>query len=148
KKDPKGFETMLKSMFLTEPDLRVQITNELRFEKFVEQQGTDKALRDLFEGNRVMFDGSMMRARHILLTPPAGDAKAAEEARAKLTAMKKQLEQRAAQEAAKLGAEADNLAREKARAKALDEAFAELAGKESACPSRKDGGNLPWFPRI
>jgi len=49
---------------------------------------------------------------------------------------------------AKLGAGVDNLAREKARIKALDEAFAEVAAKESACPSKKDGGNLPWFPRI
>jgi peptidyl-prolyl cis-trans isomerase C len=148
KKDPKGFENMLRSMLLTEADLRLQITNELRFEKFVNQQATDKVLRGFFEGNKVMFDGTMMRARHILLTPPAGDAKAAEEARTRLTALKKQLEEKAAQAAAKLGPQADNLAREKERIKAIDEAFAELAAKESACPSKKDGGNLGWFTRV
>src|SRR5207237_154388 len=101
-KDPKGFENMLKAMFLTEADLKTQIANELRFEKFVEQQTTEKALRDLFDKNHVMFDGTQMRARHILLTPALGDAKAAEEARAKLTALKKQIEDRAAAEVAKL----------------------------------------------
>jgi len=148
KKDPKGFENMLKAMILTEADLRVQIANELRFDKFVEQQGTDKVLRDMFEGHRAMFDGTMMRARHILITPPGGNAQADAEARARLLAMKKQIEDRAAQEAAKVDPSADNLAREKVRMKALDEAFADCAAKESACPSKKDGGNLPWFPRI
>ena len=63
KKDPTGFDKMLEALHLTPADLRVQITNELRFDKFVDQQGTDKALRDMFERNRVMFDGTMMRAR-------------------------------------------------------------------------------------
>jgi parvulin-like peptidyl-prolyl isomerase len=148
KKDPKGFEKMLQAMFLTEPDLRKQIANELRFEKFVDQQATEKALRGLFDSNHALFDGSMMRARHILLTPAAGDPQAAAEARDRLLAMKKQVEEQAAAAANKLGADADKLAREKARVKALEEAFADLATRESACPSRKAGGNLPWFPRI
>jgi peptidyl-prolyl cis-trans isomerase C len=148
KKDPKGFEKMFTALLLTEADLRLQIANELRFDRFLDQQATDKALRDLFERNRVMFDGTMMRARHILLSPPVGNAKAEEAARASLLAMRKQIEDRAAQETAKLGAGADNLAREKARMKALDEAFADFATKESACPSKQNGGSLPWFPRI
>jgi len=148
KKDAKGFENMLKAMVLTEADLRLQVANELRFDKFVEQQGTDKVLRGMFEGNHAMFDGTMMRARHILITPPEGNAQAAAEARARLAAIKKQIEDKAAQEAAKVGPDADNLTREKARMKALDEAFADCATRESACPSKKDGGNLPWFPRI
>jgi peptidyl-prolyl cis-trans isomerase C len=147
KKDPKGFENLLKAMVLTEAELKVQLANELRFEKFVQQRATDKALRDLFDSNRAMFDGSMMRARHILLTPPEGNAEAAAKAREKLLAIKKDVEARGAQAADKLGSAADNLAREKARIKALDEAFADFASKESACPSKKDGGNLPWFPR-
>jgi peptidyl-prolyl cis-trans isomerase C len=148
KKDPKGFEGMLKTLALTEAEVRTQIGNELRFEKFVEQQGTDKNLRAFFDSNRAMFDGTMMRARHILLSPPEGDAAAAAQARAKLLAMKKQIEEKAAQEAARAGPGADNLAREKARMKALDDAFADLAARESACPSKKEGGSLPWFPRI
>jgi peptidyl-prolyl cis-trans isomerase C len=148
KNDPKGFEGMLKKLVLTEGEVKAQIGNELRFEKFVEQQGTDKNLRAFFDSNRTMFDGTMMRARHILLSPPEGDATAVADARAKLLAMKKQIEDRGAQEAAKAGANADNLAREKARVKGLEDAFAERAAKESACPSKKEGGNLPWFPRI
>jgi peptidyl-prolyl cis-trans isomerase C len=148
KKDPKGFENMLKAMYLTEADLKAQLGNELRFEKFVEQQATEKNLRAMFDGNRAMFDGSMMRARHILITPPEGNAPAATQAREKLLAIKKEVEDRAAQAADKAGAGADNLAREKARIKTLDDAFADFATKESACPSKKDGGNLPWFPRI
>jgi peptidyl-prolyl cis-trans isomerase C len=148
KKDPKGFENMLKAMYLTEADLKVQLANELRFDKFVEQQATEKSMRAMFDGNRAMFDGSMMRARHILSTPPEGNAQAAAQAREKLLAIKKEVEDHGAQAADKLGPGADNLAREKARIKALDEAFADFASKESACPSKKDGGNLPWFPRI
>jgi peptidyl-prolyl cis-trans isomerase C len=147
KKDPKGFENMLKAMVLTEADLKVQLTNQIRFDKFVDQQGTDQTLRAMFDGNRAMFDGSMMRARHILLTPAEGNAQAAAQASEKLLAMKKDIDDRGVQAAAKLGPNADNLAREKARTQAIDEAFADFATRESACPSKKDGGNLPWFPR-
>ena len=48
---------------------------------------------------------------------------------------------------AQLPPQTDNLAREKARIKLLDDSFAEIAAKESACPSSKQGGDLGWFTR-
>ena len=52
-----------------------------------------------------------------------------------------------AQELAKLPSTTDNLAREKARMKLLDDAFSEVASKESVCSTKKQGGDLGWFTR-
>src|SRR5439155_5350871 len=102
---------------------------------------------DMFDANKNMFDGSVVHARHILLTPPPNDAQKAQQAKGNLLAWKKQLEDQAAAEAAKLPAGTDNLAREKARVKALEDTFAELAKKEAACPSKAQGGELGRVPR-
>ncbi len=142
----KSWEDVLKITFVTEPELRVQITNQLRWEKFVAQYATDKALKDYFEQNRAMFDGSQVRARHVLLSPPADNAQAVEQAKAKLLALKKQIQEKVAQELAKAPA-TDKLAQEKARMKLLDDTFAEVATKESACGTSKNGGDLGWFTR-
>src|ERR1700757_4086070 len=106
---------MLKAMVLTEADLKVQLTNQIRFDKFVDQQGTDQTFRAMLDCNRAMFGDPMMRAGHILLTPAEDNAQAAAQASEKLLAMKKDIEDRGAQAAVKLGPSADNLAREKAR---------------------------------
>src|SRR5262249_22579455 len=97
--------------------------------------------------NHDMFDGTMVSARHILLMPPSGDAKANEEAKARLVGLKKQIEEEVAKGVAKLPADTDKLAREKARTKLMDETFAAVATKESSCPSKQDGGALGFFPR-
>jgi parvulin-like peptidyl-prolyl isomerase len=148
KRGGQTFEDMLRELMLTEQELRSQLTAELRWEKFAEGQANDKALRELFEQNPSMFDGSMVRARHILLSPPAGDAKGAEQAKQQLLRFKQQIEEAAAKEVGKLPQGTDEATREKTRNHVLEEAFAELARKESACPSKEKGGDLAWFRRV
>jgi peptidyl-prolyl cis-trans isomerase C len=138
------FDVLLKRLFLTEEDLRRELSGALRWDKFVLQQGTDKVLRDMFEKNKNMFDGSQMKASHILIAATAGNA---QEAQQKLASLRTQIEAEVAREMAKLPASTDNLTREKERMKLFDKAFAAVAMKESTCPSKAQGGDLGWFPR-
>jgi len=142
----KPFEDILKELHLTEADLRTQIHNTLRWDKFIAQYATEKALREFFDANRATFDGSQMRARHILVAAPANDAKAVEAAKAKLLGLKKQIEDQV-EAGLKAVASQDKLAQEKARMQLLADAFSAAASKESACPSKSAGGELGWFPR-
>jgi peptidyl-prolyl cis-trans isomerase C len=148
KRGGQTLENVMQELMLTEQELRSQLAAELRWEKFVDAQANDKVLHELFDKNAEMFDGTMARARHILLTAPAGDPRAAEQAKLQLLHLKQQIEETAAKEVAKLPATTDNATREKIRNRALDDAFAELAGKHSACPSKEKGGDLGWFGRV
>src|SRR5262249_41521595 len=111
KKQSKELEKVLQEMRLTEAELRDHIAADLRWDKYATGQATDKALHELFDQNKDMFDGSMVHARHILLTPPPGDAKAAEAAQAKLLTIKKNVEDYAAGKVAQLPPNSDNLAK-------------------------------------
>ncbi len=102
--------------------MRTELTAYLRWEKYTGQQATDQVLRDLFQKNPDVFDGTMVRARHILLSPKAGDAQAAEQAKAQLRHFKQQIEEEAAQELTKLPAGTDNQAREQEPGRKLAEA--------------------------
>jgi peptidyl-prolyl cis-trans isomerase C len=139
------FAKLLKDMFLTMPELRQQLTCALRWDKFGDQQATDKALQELFDKNKAMFDGSQVHARHILVT---GDA---EQAKTKVLAIKKEIEDEAAKESAaelaKLPAGSDAIKQNEIRYQALVKAFAKAATKYSECPSKEQGGDLSWFPR-
>jgi peptidyl-prolyl cis-trans isomerase C len=140
------FPAMLKTLFLTEDELRRELVGALRWDKFVLQQGTDKVLHDMFDKNVEMFNGARMQTRHILIKiPPSSQA----EAEGKIVALKKQILTEAAQELAKLPAGTDKITQEKERAKTLDKVFAATAARESACPSGKQsGGDLGPFPRV
>src|SRR5262245_15770863 len=110
------YDKVLTSLKMSDAEFTVQVANDLRWEKFATTQCTDANLKAMFEQNMDMFDGSMARARHILLAP-GSDPKAIELAKAELQQMRKQVEARAAEALAKLPPTADALTREQERKK-------------------------------
>jgi peptidyl-prolyl cis-trans isomerase C len=147
KKAGKEFAKVLQEMRLSEAELRGHLMAELRWEKFAGERAADAVLRQQFEANKVLFDGTMVQARHILLTPPANDPQAVEAARRQLAAIKKEIEDKVTAGMAKVPADADNLTREKARTSLIDEVFGQAARDKSVCPSKTQGGDVGWFQR-
>src|SRR5262249_9400792 len=113
----------------------------------VNQQADEKTLRKYFDENKEMFDGSLVRARHVLLTPKPGDAQEATKAQQQLAAWKKQIEDQAVVGVAKLPANTEPLEKEKARVKLCEDGCGAIAQKDSACPSKAKGGDIGQFPR-
>jgi peptidyl-prolyl cis-trans isomerase C len=144
KKAGKVFEKALQEMGLSEDELKKEVTADLRWEKYSSTQATDAILRDIFTKNLEMFDGTLVRARHILLKKETGTP---QELEAKIRQIRKQIEEDAAKESPKLQAITDKQARDQARNKLLENAFATVARKDSDCPSKAEGGDLGWFPR-
>ncbi|MBM3994947.1 MAG: hypothetical protein FJ303_12465 [Planctomycetes bacterium] len=142
--EKKNLKDVLNELMITEEELRIELASALRWDKFVLQQGTDKALNDFFKANIEMFNGSKVHARHILV--PVVDGKK-EAAQIKLAVLKKEIEDEVAQALAKVPPTADAITREKERAKVLEKAFSDRAVKHSTCPSSKEGGDLGLFPR-
>jgi peptidyl-prolyl cis-trans isomerase C len=136
----------LAEMHLTEAELQTQVHAGLRWDKFVQQYATEKAVKDYFDANKSVFDGTSMRARHILLTFPVGDGQAAAQAKTRVGQLKKQVEDTVGKELAAAG-KLDKLQSEQKRMELTDLVFADLAAKESNCPSKTNGGELGWFPR-
>lgn len=143
KKSGKEPAKVLQELSLTEDELRTQIMAELRWEKFCTKQATDAVLRDHFTKNLAVFDGSMVRARHILVESSQADTQAEQKART----LKKQLDDQVVRGSTSLAGIADAAAREQARLRLIEDAFIALARKESSCPSKDEGGDLGWFPR-
>jgi peptidyl-prolyl cis-trans isomerase C len=147
KKQNKEFPKMLEEMKLTEAELREQIAADLRWTKFCADMAKEDQLRQLFELEKVLFDGTMVRARHILLTPSMTDPKAVADAAVRLRAIKQEVEAKVDAGLAKLPAGTEPLAREKERRALLDDAFAAAAKEKSQCPSKVDGGDVNYFQR-
>jgi len=142
------YTKVLDGMWMTEDELKDQIGNQIRWEKFVAQQGSEEQLQKVFASAMEVFDGSRVRARHVLVMVPAGSAPAkSAEATAKLAALKVQIEKTAAEGIAKIDPSLDNLAKEQKRSRLIDDAFQAAAKDNSDCPSKRDGGDLNWFPR-
>ncbi len=88
----------------------------------MESQATDKVLRSYFEANKNFFDGSTVKASHILIKVDSdADQATRDAAKKKIESIKAEL--------AKGGT------------------FADLAKKHSECPSRMAGGDLSYFGR-
>ena len=145
KKVGEDFDKLLVKLMITETEMRTELQSALRWDKFVLQQGTPEKLRDLFDKNVEMFNGSRMHARHILVAAQDGKK---DVAYARIMSIKKSINDEVTQAVAKLPATMPPLDREKERAKVLDKTFAEIAMSQSSCPSKKDGGNLGLFPRV
>ena len=111
----KDYAKELEAMMLTEAEFRVEVTAQMKWEKFVQQQGTDAALKQLFDGSPDVFDGTMVRARHVLMTPGNDEAKQKDAAQ-KLRGIKQVVEQEAAKAVAALPPTADAVAKEQAKA--------------------------------
>jgi peptidyl-prolyl cis-trans isomerase C len=148
KKNGSDPQKLLQGLMMTEDELKGEIEPYLRWEKFIADQMTDEKLKKFFEANKDAFDGTQVRARHILIKVASGDEAAGKKAVADLQAMRKQIEESAAAAVAKLPLTADALDREKAKAEALKASFADLAQEKSDCPSKSRGGELDWFPRV
>lgn len=145
KKGNVDYSKQLEQMMLTEAEFRVEVAAQMKWDKFLKQQGTDAELKKLFDASPDVFDGSMVRARHILMTPGT-DAAKVEEAKKTLAAIKQTVEAEAKKTAdATTG---DLKAKEDARVKRTDELFSAYAQKYSTCPSKKNGGDLNYFPRV
>jgi peptidyl-prolyl cis-trans isomerase C len=143
KKNGSSMDKLLQELSLTEAELRNQISAQIRWDKFATSQATDENLKRFFETHQDMFDGSVVHARHILLTPASDDARVAAETRVHLETIRKSIEAGALQ--SPKGKDAAET--EKFRLKTIEDAFAVIASKESACPSKQQGGDLGWFPR-
>ncbi len=145
KKGSVDYQKQLEQMMLTEAEFRVEVAAQMKWDKFLKQQGNDAELKKLFDASPDVFDGSTVRARHILMTPGT-DAAKVDEAKKTLTAIKQTIEAEAKKAAD--AAPGDALAKETARTKRADELFAAYAQKYSSCPSKKNGGDLSYFPRV
>jgi peptidyl-prolyl cis-trans isomerase C len=147
KKHGQDFNKVMSDLKVGEAELREHIAADLRWMKYASAQATDKALQDLFNANKDLFDGTTVRVQHILKSPATKDAQAAALVVKELRDLKTTMEAEAAKALAKMPATADRLAKEKERVKVLSETFAKFAREKSECPSKSNGGQVGPFPR-
>lgn len=146
-KEKLEYAKVLQEMEMTEVELRKELASFIRWENYAKGVATDKVLQELFTSEKDMFDGSKVRVRHILLSPDSRDANKVAEAKQTLAAVRQNINAQVSAVLAKLPPGTDALAREKARVKAIDDAFAAEAKAKSACPSKQQGGDVGWFDR-
>lgn len=144
-KAKKDYAKELEGMMLTEAEFRAEVSAQMKWDKFIKQQGTDEALKKFFEAKPDVFDGTLVRARHILLTPGDDPARQAE-AEKTLQTIKATI----AAEAQKVAdaTQGDALAKATTKGKKIEELFSAEATRISQCPSKRDGGDLQYFPRV
>jgi peptidyl-prolyl cis-trans isomerase C len=146
-KAQKDYAKELEALMLTEAEFRAEVAAQMKWDKFVKQQATDQALKAFFDKRPDIFDGTLVRARHILLKPETDPAK---QAAAKKTLLDIKARILAEAQKAADATQGDALAKEQARGKKVEELFAEAAKNTpgSACPSKANGGDLQFFPRV
>jgi parvulin-like peptidyl-prolyl isomerase len=116
----RDYATVLKAQGLTDETLKKQIASELAVEKYAKAAVTDEKAEAYFNAHKKQFDGSQVKASHILLKYDAqSSAEEKKMANAKIAAIRQEI------------------------AGGAD--FAEAAKKHSACPSSAQGGDLGFF---
>jgi peptidyl-prolyl cis-trans isomerase C len=148
KRAGKDWDAWLKSRLMTEADLRQVFTEDMRWDKYTLTVANDQVLRSFFEANRDQFDGTQVHARHVFLSSQDKNEAQCQQAVAALREMKQQIDLTVAEEMKTLAADTKAPEREAARRQMLDKAFAEMAKAKSECESRKEGGDLHFFPRV
>ena len=119
----RSLKDLLDERSLTERELRRRVTWELGWKKYVATHLSDAELEAYFNAHRHEFDGSQVRASHILLrSKQSGDSKATDKLVQRAVAIKKQI----------LTGGKD---------------FAESAKAYSVAPSSSRGGDVDYFPR-
>jgi parvulin-like peptidyl-prolyl isomerase len=121
-------ESFLTSRKLTEAQLRRNLSWEMGWKKYLVSQTTDQALEAYFKAHRRDFDGTEVRASHILLKVPGLKENSPESSSVLSSALGR----------------AKQLREEIASKKTT---FADAAEKYSDGPSGKTGGDLGFFPR-
>ncbi len=140
----KTLDEILAALKLAPGELDKHVAADIRWEKYLGAQATDVALKALFQSDPALFDGSTVRARHILM-PAGADAAQNQASKQKLLQIKAAVDQ-AAQKAA-LAVSTDKLAAEQKRVETIDETFTAYAKQYSTCPSKAQGGDVGWFAR-
>ena len=130
--DAPSFEEALRRLGTGVEEMRASPTAGMSFSCYVRSRMTERDLVRLFETERHAFDGSEVRARHILVQPKRMDGKS-ELARREM-ARQKAVEIRALA----LAALPDP----------RHEEFAKLAGEYSHCTTAANGGDLGFFTRF
>ena len=116
------FAQALKAEGLTEEALRGQIGDQMAFKKYAESQINDQKLQQHFAAHKQEFDGTQVKASHVLI----------------------KLEEASTPQQHKAASEKIALIRQEIVG-GLD--FAAAAKKYSACPSSAQGGDLGFFAR-
>jgi parvulin-like peptidyl-prolyl isomerase len=102
--------------------MKSEVSDLYQWFRHVDSESTDENIRRYFEENRSSFDGSQVRASHILAEfPPNASAEQKRQARARLEQVRSQL--------------------------AAGTDFASLAKQHSDCQSKVQGGDVGYFPR-
>lgn len=118
-----SLKAYLKEHGISEESYRARVRWELSWAACKADLLTEENLRSFFDRHRRHFDGTEVRASHVLLNVPAGS-----DDRSVDSVLERAREIRAAIEAGEV-------------------TFAEAAAKHSTAPSRDRGGDIGYFPR-
>lgn len=116
----RSFEEFLDDEGLTEAALRRQLVWDVIWGRYLENELTDEVLKREFDAHPREYDGTELRVSHILLR---------------------------VEDPAKHATVAEHAARLRAEISEGNQTFAEAAAKNSAGPSRRQGGDLGFIPR-